>query len=67
MRTTGRGEQKKEKIDNITARVRDLNVCQIHTRHVSRALQCIFGLLRLDMSRKKINSRGFSINMKRKQ
>ena len=41
MRTTGRGEQKKEKIDNITARERDLNVGQIHTRHVSRALKCI--------------------------
>jgi len=40
VRTTGRGEQKKEKIDNVTARVRDLNVGQIHTRRVSRVLQC---------------------------
>ena len=41
MRATGRGEQKKERFDNITARVRDLNVGQIHSRHVNRALQCI--------------------------
>lgn len=41
MWSTGRGEQKREKMDNITAQVRDLNVGQIHTRHVSRVLQCI--------------------------
>lgn len=56
MWSTGRGEQKREKMDNITAQVRDLNVGQNSYPSCKSCLTMHFGLLRLDMSRKKINS-----------